>query len=145
MVSTNPDKQRAFTLIEVMVALVILALAMTAVSRGMGQFAQAAYFMETKTLASWIAANKITEYSLATSWPQLGDQEGEVEFASQNWRWRAVVEETQVENLRRVEVTVSLVDEPERELHKLSGLVEPPAPPGIGVTPWQAVPEEDRQ
>ena len=145
MVSTN--RQRGFTLIEVMVALVILALAMTAVSRGLGQFAQAAYFMETKTLASWVASNKIVEFSLAPAWPKVGDQEGEVEFANQNWRWEAVVEATQVENLRRIEVTVTLADDPKRELHKLAGLLEPPAPPGIGGAVWQVFPEPegDRQ
>ena len=47
-----------------------------------------------------------------------------------------VVSETDVQNLHRVDVSVSLKDNPERVLDKVSGLVEPPAPAGIPPPRW---------
>ena len=50
-----------FTLIEVMVALVIVALGMMAVNTQLNRYTVAASYVEEKTLASWIATNKLTE------------------------------------------------------------------------------------
>jgi general secretion pathway protein I len=119
-----------------MVALVIVALGMMAVNTQLNRYAVAAAFIEQKTLASWIATNEITELSVAGVWPELGDRENDVEFAGRRWRSRIEVAETPVENLRRVDVSVTLADDPERVLHKVSGLIEPPAPGGFAPAQW---------
>ncbi len=62
-----------FTLIEVMVALVIVALGMMAVNTQLNRYTVAATYVEEKTLASWIATNKLTELSIASTWPSVGD------------------------------------------------------------------------
>ena len=137
MDSTHPDSNTAgFTLLEAMVALVIVALGMMAVNTQLNRYVVAAVYIEEKTLASWIATNKVTEISVATSWPELGDSEEEIDFAGRRWQCEIVVEETPVENLRRVDVSVALADAPERVLHKVSGLVEPPAPGGFVPLRW---------
>ena len=140
MVSTLPDRQSAagFTLIEVMVALAVVALGMLAVQTQMNRYAVTSVYMEQKTLASWIATNKITELSIDGIWPELGDEEEEVEFAERLWNCRTEVSETVVENLRRVDVSVSLQSDPERVLHKVSALVEPPVPNGFVPPRWMA-------
>jgi len=126
-----------------MVALVIVALGMMAVNGQLNRYVVAAAFVETKTLASWIATNEITTLSVGNQWPGVGSHEEDVEFAGRQWRCRIVVSETDVTNLHRVDVSVVLVDDPERVLHKVSGLVEPPAPAGFLPLQWSAPPVGD--
>lgn len=130
-------RQRGFTLIEVMVALVIVALGMTAVHSQISRYAIGAATIEQKTLASWIASNKLTELSIEPTWPAIGDSEEEIEFAGRYWLVRTEVSETEVENLRRVDVYVSLSDQPERTVHQMMALIEPPPPRGFAPLEWQ--------
>jgi general secretion pathway protein I len=128
-----------FTLIETVVALLIVALGMTAVYMQVGQFASTAIYMQDKTLASWIGSNIITELSIARDWPELGDSEDEIEYANRDWRISIVISETEVENLRRADVSVALADRPERVIHTVSGLIEPPVPDGFPPLNWISV------
>lgn len=129
-----------FTLIEVMVALVIVSFGMMAVHTMLNSYVAAAAYTEQKTLASWIATNKLTELSIGPTWPSLGDSDEDVEFAGRQWRCEIEVSETPVTNLRRVDVSVRLVDDPERVVHKVSALIEPPVPPGFLPPQWSAPP-----
>jgi general secretion pathway protein I len=125
-----------FTLIEAMVALAIVALGMIAVNMQLGRYAQSAIRTEEKTLASWIATNKITELSVQKTWPELGKDEEDVDFAGREWHCRIEVQKTPAENLRRVDVSVSLADRPDIVIDKVSGFIEPPLPAGFGGTRW---------
>ena len=138
MDSTDPDRNPGFTLLEVMVALAIVALGMMAVHAQLNRYAVGATIIENKVLASWIASNRIAELSVAPQWPPLGETQDEVDYAQRTWIWRTQVSETPVENLRRVDVSVALADQPEQLLHTVSGLIEPPLPPGIPAPVWQA-------
>jgi general secretion pathway protein I len=133
-------RSTGFTLIEVMVALVIVAFGMMAVHTMLNSYAAASVYVEQKTLASWIATNELTELSIGPTWPELGDSEDEVEFAGRLWRFEIEVSETPVTNLRRVDVSVRLADDPERVVHRVSALIEPPAPPGFLPPQWSAPP-----
>jgi general secretion pathway protein I len=135
-----PARLAGFTLIEVMVALVIVAFGMMAVHTMLNSYAAASVYVEQKTLASWIATNKLTELSIGPTWPELGDSDEDVEFAGRQWRREIEVSETPVANLRRVDVSVRLADDPERVVHKVSALIEPPAPPGFLPPQWSAPP-----
>ena len=68
-------RHAGFTLIEVMVALVVAALGMMAVHKMLNDYAVTAVEIERRTLASWIATNKLTELSIAATWPSLGDSD----------------------------------------------------------------------
>lgn len=129
-----------FTLIEVMVALVVVSLGMMAVNTQINRYAVAATYVEQKTLASWIATNKLTELSIAPTWPEVGDYDEDIEFAGQQWRCEIVVNETPVPNLHRVDVSVFTINDPERLVHKVSALIEPPAPPGFLPPQWSTPP-----
>ena len=137
----KPSRRAGIALLEVLIALVVVAMGMLAVQGQLSSFAHTAHYMKKKSLASWIASNKVTEFSLAPRWPELGETSGDLEFANLEWRWRAKVEETQVENLRRVDVSVELADKRDVVVHSLFGLIEPPPPPGIGFSGWQAFPQ----
>ena len=138
MVSKLADTRLAagFTLIEAVVALLIVALGMMAVFTQLNQYAMTANYMEEKTLASWIATNRLTELGVQPQWPEVGSEDDEVEFAGRQWHYTIDVSETQVENLRRVDVSVSRADDPERVIHKVSALIEPPPPRGIVPLRW---------
>lgn len=130
--------QRGFTLLEALVALVIVALGMMAVNTQLGRYAVSSIHIEEKTLASWIATNKIEELSVENQWPELGDQEEELEFAGRTWLCRTEITETEVPNLRRVDVYVSFADDEERVVHQVMGLLEPPAPRGFVPLNWSS-------
>ena len=72
-------RTRGFTLLEAMVALVIVSLGMMAVNSQLNRYAAAAVYIEQKTLASWIATNKLTELSVASVWPAVGESAEDVD------------------------------------------------------------------
>ena len=133
---TSRSQARGFTLLEVMVALAIVALGMMAVHAQLNRYAVGASIIENKVLASWIASNRIAELSVAPQWPALGETREEVDFAQRTWIWHTQISETPVENLRRVDVSVALANQPEQIVHTVSGLIEPPPPPGIPPPNW---------
>ena len=98
---------KGFTLVEVMVALAIVAFSLTAIAASMNQMIDAANTLRERTFASWIAQNKITEMRLANVIPEVSATSGEIEFGNTEWEWRAVVSETGIENFRRIDVSVS--------------------------------------
>lgn len=95
-----------FTLIEVLAALVIIALGMLAVIRAVNQTVSNTGYMRDKTIAHWIAMNQLTETRLKISAPPNETSEGDVDMAGTSWHWR--MEVTSVDpNISRIEVKVS--------------------------------------
>ncbi len=99
-------RARGFTLIEVVVALAVLALAMGALISGMARYADNAAVLREKTVALWVAHNRLTEIGLEASWPAIGKSDGDAEMAGIEWRWDATVSETPDPRVRRVDITV---------------------------------------
>lgn len=128
-----------FTLIETVVALAIVAIGMSAVFMQLNQFATNAIYLRDKTLASWIGSNAVTELSIAGEWPEFGEQERQIEFGDQTWLVTIEITATDVENLRRADVSVALAERPERIVHIVSGLIEPPVPAGFPPVSWETV------
>jgi general secretion pathway protein I len=126
-------------LIETVVALAIVSLGMTAVFMQLNQFASNAIYMQDKTIASWIGSNRVTELSLQAEWPEIGEDEEELEYASREWHLTVEISATDVDNLRRADVSVALADRPERIIHTVSALIEPPAPAGFPPVNWVSV------
>lgn len=129
--------RRGFTLIEVVVALAIVGFAMASVAGVMNRMISDAGALRDRTYASWIAQNKIAEFRLAGVIPEVGESSGEVDYANTSWAWSAEVSETGVENLLKVDVTVSYagVDEPIRQV---TGFIGEPVAPGQSNLAWNA-------
>jgi general secretion pathway protein I len=105
---------RGFTLIEVLAALVIVALGMLGVIQAVTQTARNGTYLREKTLAHWIAMNVITEQRLQPGPPRVTDETSDdVEFAGQRWRWTMKVTQTEVDSLRRMDVAVRPADRPD--------------------------------
>jgi general secretion pathway protein I len=125
-----------FTLIEVMVALAIVALSLAAVTASMSQMIDAAQTMRDRTYASWIAQNRITQLRLAPVMPDVGASNGEVEYANTDWSWRSVVSETGVDDLYRIDVSVSLAGSDDT-IRTVTGFVGPQGAAGEANRAWQ--------
>jgi general secretion pathway protein I len=116
---------------------------MMAVFTQLNQYATTAIFIQQKTLASWIASNRLTELSIQNEWPELGNEADEVEYAGFLWGYEVEISATDVDNLRRADVSVFLQDNPDRVVHKVSALIEPPPPRGFAPLRWLTL-EGDR-
>jgi type II secretion system protein I len=81
--------QCGFTLIEVMVALVIVAFGMGAVLAALSSAAGNITALHDKTLAQWVALNQVADTRLSLQVPTTGATEGDVKaFGNSNWHWR---------------------------------------------------------
>jgi len=129
---------RGFTLIEVLAALVIVALGMLGVIQAVTQTVRNGTYLREKTLAHWIALNVITERRLLNAPPPVGETSEDIEFANQRWRWTLKVTQTQVASLRRMDVSVRPADKPDGSaLTTVSGFYGTAiGAAGGGVLPW---------
>jgi general secretion pathway protein I len=91
--------------------------------------------MQERTYASWIAQNKIAEMRLANTQPEVSETNGELEFAELEWGWRAIVSETGVEDLYRVDVEISYAGS-DAVLRRVSGFIGEPGIPGESNRAW---------
>jgi general secretion pathway protein I len=126
---------RGFTLIEVMVALAIISLSLTAVAAKMSRMIDTSNSMRERTYASWIAQNKITELRLANIIPEVTSTSGEIDYANSTWSWRAVVSESGVENLYRVDVSVAYAGSDDT-IRTVTGFIGEPVVPGQSNRAW---------
>jgi len=105
---TRESRSMGFTLIEVMVALVVLAIGMTAALHAASQAGYAGTLLKQKTIAHWVASNQAAELSINREWPQPGVTTGTETMANQTWNWEAEVRDTDVPELRIVTIRVTL-------------------------------------
>lgn len=97
---------KGFSLIEVLVALVVLSLVLGAVVKATGAHSRNEAYLEDRTLANWVAMNVLVERRLANLFPNAGTQFGEEQMGRRQWYWRALISETPEQDIRRVEVSV---------------------------------------
>jgi general secretion pathway protein I len=131
----EPRRVRGFTLIEVMVALAIAALALGTVAAAISQMVESATSMQQRTYADWIAQNQIARLRLANVVPEVGENSDDVEYANREWTWRATISETGVENLFRVDVDVSLAGSDD-VIRRVTGFIGEPGIPGQSNLAW---------
>jgi general secretion pathway protein I len=99
-----------FTLLEVLVALAIFALVAASVLTATARSLQTASRLEEKTLAMWIADNRLAELQLSKSPVADGREQGEVEFAGRRWQWQSEVQATSESDMRRVTLWVAAME-----------------------------------
>lgn len=96
-----------FTLIEVLVALAIFAVAVASLSAAMQNNVKNANYLKDKTLAHWIATNKMVELTATGDYPALADRTDKVEFAGQQWVVNTKIQKAQTKMAIRIgEVSV---------------------------------------
>jgi general secretion pathway protein I len=97
---------RGFTLIEVLVALVIVAVGMAAVMSALSSAANTVSFLRDETFANYVALNKIATLRLSGQIPQTGNSDGDVDYANRSWHWRQEVAATEIPGVVRIDVKV---------------------------------------
>ena len=103
----NPAARSAgFTLLEVLVATTIIALALGAVIRSTATGTANLGYLRDKTLAHWVAMNQLAELDAQRRFPPVGRSSGTEEFGGREWRWEREVKETPDKDVRRVEIRV---------------------------------------
>ena len=112
----SPMKNRGFTLIEVMVALMVIAIALPALLGALYRQVDGSAYLREKSIAQWIASNKLTENRIQlarTGRLFSGTRSGVTEMAQRDWYWWLVSTKTEVEDFYRIEVRVAASEEEE--------------------------------
>lgn len=97
---------RGFTLIEVLVALTILAVALTAAMRAMGSMIDAGASLQQRMLAGWSADNQLAMLRLGKVWPDPGTRGGACPQGGLDFYCELTISSTPNPAFRRVEVAV---------------------------------------
>ena len=132
-------RQTGFTLLEVLAALVIVALGMLGVIEAVSQTARNSAYVRDKTVAHWIAMNQLTRVRLEPQAPKVDKSSDELEMGDRRWRWTMEVTQTPVESVRRIDIRVRL-DETDEEssLASVTGFYGAAmAQPGTTIIQWQ--------
>lgn len=118
---------RGFTLVEVLIALAVVALSLLALARAATVQVQTFDALRERTLAGWVAANVLADTRVAATPPTTGRSDGRVTLAGRDWRWRRDVERTPEGGILRIDVQVFLGESsaPSATLSGFSGEAEP--------------------
>jgi len=114
---------RGFTLVEVMVALFIVALALPALMFQLGTQLDSVQNLQSRTVAAWVAQNQLALLQLRAGQGQLavpGYSRGEAELAGTQWQWQMNIETTPVPGLLRHTIDVASALAPSDTLMSLT-------------------------
>lgn len=106
-----------FTLVEVLVALAVVAMALPALLFSLNQQVDGTAYLRDKSLAGMVAANRLEEIRLISRAQQelvKGQDTGVVELGDQEWTWWVDSQPTEVDQFYRVEIAVAR-DEADRD------------------------------
>ena len=145
MRANSRSSAAGFTLLEVLAALVIISLGMLAAIEAIGQTASNSTRMRDRTIAHWVAMNRLTAARLEPRAPKVDKTSDEVEMAGRRWRWTMEVTETAVQSMRRIDVRVGEAegDDERRLLRSRVFMVVQSLPPAGTLSPaWQGAPTQ---
>ena len=118
-----PRRRAGFTLLEVLVALAIVVIALGAALRATGSLTRNSDGLRSNMMATWSAENRLVQIRLNKEFPAVG----KTSFDCPQDDFKFTCEENVIASpnprLRRVEVSVFDVREPERRIIKLVQLV----------------------
>lgn len=114
-------KCKGFTLLEVLIGLLVLSLALFALSRTAAIQVSNFDALRERTLAGWLAADVLERTRLTTPFPPDGKSDGERRFGGRDWHWQLIVQDTPVPSLRRLDVRVYLRSDRSTPMATLTG------------------------
>lgn len=112
-----------FTLVEILVALAVVAVALASGMRALAQSADGASTLKSRTLAMWVAQNRLAAAGLAGELPSTGERRGDAVQANLAFVWREKVGTTPNPAFRRVDIEVAEAAVPDYVLARLTGYV----------------------
>jgi general secretion pathway protein I len=100
------DRARGFTLVEVLVALMIVAMGLAALMITVSSTARTSGYLRDKTLAQWMALNRLSEVRLNVAKFGQNTDTGELNFANRTWHYDTRYFDTSFASMKRVVVRV---------------------------------------
>ena len=97
---------RGFKLLEVLIALAIVALSAGALMGTITSSASNIIYLKDKTLSEWVALNVLTDLRIAQQMPDPGKRTGSAEMGGLKWQWEQEVSELPVKGMWRIDVRV---------------------------------------
>lgn len=120
------SRSLGFTLIEMMVAMAVLAVGMGAIIKAAAENASNAAYLREREIARWVAADTLTELQITSPWGNSTAPKGEVEMFNITWHWKAKIQKVQDPDLRRIDVEVRRIKDADAYLYTLSGFIGNP-------------------
>ena len=114
---------RGFTLLEVIIALGIVAVGILAVSRAITGFADTTLSLEQRMVASWVASNRLETHRILKTKPAAGTTHGSEEMADHVWYFRETTTTTADPNLFRIDIIVFADPDETDEAGRIYGYV----------------------
>ena len=122
------DRRAGFTLIEILIALAILAVALAAAGRATGSATDGARILKQRMLGEWVAQNRLNEEMIKRSFPAAGVQNGDATQAGQSFTWQQTTSQTEKPKFRKVEIKVSAKGDEAYVVASLIGYLTDPQP-----------------
>lgn len=119
----NSRHAAGFTLVEILVALAVVAIALTAAAYSLGAAVDTTAALRERMLARWVAEDKLADLELKAVWPALDTTEGDAEMGGRKFHWVQETGVTPLARMRRVELSVMLLGT-KFPLAHLTGFVE---------------------
>ena len=122
-------KHTGFMLLEVLIALAILAIPLAAITLVVSQAIDTTAALRDRSIAMWVAQDRLTMHRIERDWPSLKTTTGESEMMGRSWRWQEKVISTEVAQLRRVEIEIRDENGPDLLVKLVGFLRDPQAKP----------------
>ncbi|MDR3492524.1 MAG: type II secretion system minor pseudopilin GspI [Gammaproteobacteria bacterium] len=109
-------KISGFTLIEVLIALAIISIALTAIIKATSQNIRDTAYLQDKMIAHWVGLQVINEVRADVLKLSNSSLSNETEMLGKNWQWQASLADTPNPAIKKIDVSVSRKDEDKKLL-----------------------------
>ena len=117
---------KGFTLIEVLVAMTIIAVGVSALVGSAAASAWRADYLRNREFGRWVASNVLAELQVVPAWPSIGSKNTEVDMGSITWYVKTSTQAVADPDLRRVDVEVRRDKDAESYIYTVAGFVGNP-------------------
>ena len=127
--------ERGFTLLEILVALAIAVVGISAIVKSAGGAIDTLQSSENRILGSWVAGNRLAELRLSRYWSAATTRDLSEKYGGRDWYYREKISTTSDPDLLRVDLTVYTDSEHEYFGARLFGYISRYVPPTISPAP----------
>ncbi len=122
----NRTVRNGFTLIEVLVAMAIIAVGVSALVASAGASAWRSDFLREREFGRWVASNALTELQVLPAWPDIGTKKTTVEMGNTTWYLSTQTQAVADPDLRRLDIQVRRDQDADNYIYVVSGFVGNP-------------------
>ena len=122
----HPTHYRGFTLIEILVAMTIIAIAMAALIKASGDYTSSAAYLKQKTIAHYVAMNELNTLQINNTWPAVATEKTIVKMAGHDWSVQREILETADPATHAARYTVYVDAEYKQAVTRLQGYITQP-------------------